>query len=177
MILRYLSASLLLVAVFLAPPVHAGPRSLGVIQPVLPCAELAQTDLTEIGGPGSRVTKAAETTSAQGIAECAVDGTLAPSIGFQLVLPTRSWTQRYLQIGCGGLCGRISMEVRAAEGCVPLEAGGFAIAATDMGHQGSEEFGRDAQKRADFAHRAQHLTALAAKKLVARFYGRAPAYS
>lgn len=59
-----------------------------------------------------------------------------------------------------------------------LAAGGFAVASTDMGHQGAGgEFGRDSQKRADFAHRAVHLTAVAAKALIRSFYGREPAYA
>jgi feruloyl esterase len=103
---------------------------------------------------------------------------LAPSIGFKVLLPTQTWTQRYLQVGCGGLCGRISIDIGAAQGCVPVAAGGFVIAATDMGHQGmSGEFGRDPGKREDFAHRAVHLTALASKKLIRTFYGRSEAYS
>jgi feruloyl esterase len=107
-----------------------------------------------------------------------VEGTLAPSIGFKVMLPTKTWTQRYLQLGCGGLCGNISLEAGAADGCAPLDAGGFVIAATDMGHQGmGGTFGRDAQKRTDFAYRAVHLTAVAAKRIIETFYGRPAAYS
>ncbi|UUE97160.1 tannase/feruloyl esterase family alpha/beta hydrolase [Xanthomonas hortorum pv. pelargonii] len=75
--------------------------------------------------------------------------------------------QRYLQIGCGGLCGSIAGNVGAADGCAPLNSGGFVLAATDMGHQDQDgAFGKDAGKRADFAYRGQHLTAVAAKALV-----------
>lgn len=134
-------------------------------------------DLTAVGGAGSRVTKAGETTS-RGIAVCSVEGTLAPTIDFRVDLPTKNWSGRYLQVGCGGLCGRVSLEVGAAEGCPVLGAGGFAIASTDMGHQGmGGEFGRDPQKRADFAYRAVHLTAVAAKALIRGFYGREPAHA
>ncbi|EGH44764.1 feruloyl esterase, partial [Pseudomonas syringae pv. pisi str. 1704B] len=49
---------------------------------------------------------------------------------------------------------------------------------TDMGHQAADEhFGDDPQKRADFAHRGVHLTALASKKLIAAFYGRKAQYA
>ena len=69
-------------------------------------------------------------------------------------------------------------QVDAAEGCAPLEAGGFVIASTDMGHQGmGGEFGQDPQKRVDFAHRAVHLTAVASKKLIRAFYGRDAAHA
>lgn len=157
-----------------APP---SVRSTEVVPATRNCAALQQLDLTLIGGVGSRVVLATEGTSG-GVPVCTVEAALAPSIGIRLVLPTRTWTQRYLQVGCGGLCGRISMEVGAAEGCMPLQTGGFALASTDMGHRADDtSWGKDAQKRADFAHRAQHLTAVAGKALVQAFYGRAPSYA
>ena len=59
-----------------------------------------------------------------------------------------------------------------------LNDGGFVMAATDMGHSGfGADWGLDAGLRADFAHRAQHITALAAKALIGQFYGQAPAFS
>ena len=89
-----------------------------------------------------------------------------------------NWTQRYLQVGCGGLCGKINLDIGAAGGCVPVSAGNFVVSSTDMGHQGmAPDFGRDPQKRVDFAYRGVHLTALAAKKLIKTYYGQAPAYS
>jgi feruloyl esterase len=144
--------------------------------PAQSCADLLRVDVTDIGGAGSRITKASETT-ASGVTYCTVEGTLAPAIGFRVQLPTNSWTQRYLQIGCGGLCGNIPNEAGAAEGCQVLNKGGFVIGATDMGHEGHENFGADPQKRADFAYRGVHLTAVASKKLIKAFYGRAEAYS
>jgi hypothetical protein len=141
------------------------------------CSELLAVDLGDFGGSGSRVTRAIQT-SEGGSSVCAVEGVLAPTIGFKVQLPVQSWTGRYLQAGCGGLCGHASLEVGAADGCAPLEAGGFVIASTDMGHQGmGGEFGQDPQKRADFAHRAVHLTALASKKLIRAFYGRDAAHA
>nr|WP_246849734.1 tannase/feruloyl esterase family alpha/beta hydrolase [Rubellimicrobium arenae] len=142
------------------------------------CGDLTGLDLAGIGGEDSRVLQAAEVTN-DGIAACSVTGRLAPAITFAVVLPTETWTQRYLQLGCGGLCGRLSLgEVGAASGCAPLAAGGFAIASTDMGHQGMDvAWGDDPRKRADFAHRAHHLTALAAKAVIQAFYGQPPAYS
>jgi hypothetical protein len=136
------------------------------------CTDLLTVDLGEVGGPGSRVRGAAEAED-RGVAVCAVEGTLAPSIGFKVQFPLTTWTGRYLQAGCGGLCGEVSLRVGAAEGCAPLAAGGFVVASTDMGHQGmGGEFGKDPLKREDFAHRGVHLTAVAAKKLIRAFYGR-----
>lgn len=151
--------------------------NLGAKAAIKKCADLASIDLTDIGGAGSKITSTKEINN-EGNQFCEAEGTLAPSIGFKVLLPVASWTQRYLQVGCGGLCGRIELEVGAADGCVPVSAGGFVIASTDMGHQGmAPDFGRDPQKRVDFAYRGVHLTALASKKLIKAFYGQAESYS
>jgi feruloyl esterase len=140
--------------------------------PARACSDLLSVDLTDVGGAGSRITRAAEARD-RGAAVCAVEGTLAPAIGFKLQLPMRGWAGRYLQVGCGGLCGQVSLRVGAADGCAALEAGGFVIAATDMGHQGmGGDFGKHPQKREDFAHRGVHLTAVASKRILRAFYGR-----
>ena len=154
-----------------------GPLPLDIVKPVMDCADLRGTDLTAIGGAGSRITATSETSS-NGIAFCSVEGTLAPSIGFRVDLPTESWSQRYMQVGCGGLCGRVSLKIGAADGCQTFADGGFALATTDMGHQGSDtDWGPDPQKRADFAYRSLHLTSQTAKTLIARFYGQAEQFS
>lgn len=152
----------------------AGLAALPVVKPVIACESLAKLDLTPVGGLGSRVTAARPDAKGQ----CEVEGTLAPAIGFKVKLPLQTWQQRYLQIGCGGLCGRVPEQVGAAEGCAPLSAGAFVTASTDMGHQGGDaDFGDDPQKRIDFAHRGVHLTAVAAKRLIEAFYGQRPAYA
>lgn len=159
-------------------PTATRPTGLAIVHPVTACADLAGFDLTAIGGAGSRITIAAETSSKAGAAVCAVEGTLAPAITFAVQLPTKTWTQRYLQIGCGGLCGSIAGTVGDADGCVPLDSSGFVLAATDMGHQDQDgSFGQNPVKRADFAHRAQHLTAVAAKALIEAFYGQPQKYA
>jgi hypothetical protein len=155
----------------------AAQEALPVVAPVRSCAALADIDLTGIGGAGSAVTSAAET-SEGGIAACTVEGTLAPAIRFQVTLPTTTWTQRYLQIGCGGLCGEVEAQPAAVDGCAVLEAGGFVTASTDMGHEGPDpSFGLDPQKREDFAFRAQHLTAEVGKALIAAYYDQPQRYA
>ncbi len=150
---------------------------LAVVKPVSACSALTGVDLNDIGGQGSRVLSASESMR-NDVAVCAVEGRLAPQINFRLELPTGTWAQRYLQVGCGGLCGNINSTVRAADGCKPLDTGAFAVASTDMGHQAADNhFGDDPQKRADFAHRGVHLTALASKKLITAFYGRKAEYA
>ncbi|WP_439839422.1 tannase/feruloyl esterase family alpha/beta hydrolase [Aeromonas caviae] len=156
----------------------ATPATLSAVAPVVACASLADIDLTTIGGTGSKIITAIETTNRRGAAICAVEGTLAPAITFAVQFPKVGWTQRYLQIGCGGLCGSIAGNVGAADDCAMLNASGFVLAATDMGHQDQDgSFGKNPVKRADFAHRAQHLTATAAKALIEKFYGQKQKYA
>lgn len=174
MFLKALGIALLLI---LPGAAFAQTANLPAVPAVSSCADLAKTDLVGIGGAGSTVTKAEETTS-DGIAVCSVEGTLAPQIHFQALLPKTTWTQRYLQVGCGGLCGSITLRTGASSGCAILTDGGFVMAATDTGHSGmGADWGLDDGLRADFAHRAQHVTALAVKALIQSFYGQAPTYS
>ena len=179
--LAALAALLLTASCNTTPPeaqsVASGGRDLAVTRATATCESLAAVDLTAIGGAGSKVT-AAKATQESGVNYCTVDAMLAPTIGLQVRLPTDTWTQRYLQTGCGGLCGNINLRVGAAEGCAVLNAGGFVVASTDMGHQGGGgTFGADPQKRIDFAYRGVHLTAVAAKALIRAYYGKAQAYS
>lgn len=169
--------NLLVLSLGLALPGVSRAAVLPVVTPAATCASLTGTDLTGIGGTGSAVTGAEETTS-DGIAVCSVTGTLAPQITFQVLLPMDSWTQRYLQVGCGGLCGNITLRSGASAGCQVLNDGGFVMAATDMGHSGNGgEWGLNEQQRDDFAYVAQHKTAQAAKALIAAFYGQPQQYS
>ncbi|MFP5304050.1 hypothetical protein R2R70_23000, partial [Cobetia sp. SIMBA_158] len=65
----------------------------------------------DIGGSGSTITSASVTTATINGAQvnfCTVKGTLAPSNSFEVALPVSSWTQRFAQLGCGGLCGTLS---------------------------------------------------------------------
>jgi feruloyl esterase len=137
-------------------------------QPAMACEMLAGQ---EIAG----LTIAAASVVAEGRASpaCHVRGTIRGSIGVEAWLPTQSWTGRYLQLGCGGLCGRIATNAPQAHGCAPWERGEFAVATTDMGHRdpSAASWGGDPDRRLDFAFRAVHLTAVAAKALVARYYG------
>lgn len=109
---------------------------------------------------------------------CVVTGTISPAISFQVNLPVSGWTQRYLQTGCGGLCGRVGIESPNRD-CAIEQAGGFAMASTDMGHSGQGGIwgASDMQTRVDFGYRGVHVTALIAKQVIAAYYGQAPAYS
>ncbi|MDE1140081.1 tannase/feruloyl esterase family alpha/beta hydrolase [Paraburkholderia tropica] len=169
-------------ALLRAAPAFADPgTTLAVVAPVQSCEALAQTKLdVAVGAAVAIETKRVNTAQGE---FCEVSGTIAPSIGFKLDLPTQKWTQRYLQAGCGGLCGQINASIGNAGDCRPALDGEFAVAATDMGHTGrmgapdEGAFAADPQKRIDFAYRANHLTALASKALMRAFYGVAPRYA
>jgi pimeloyl-ACP methyl ester carboxylesterase len=169
-----------------APATTATAAALAVVKPVIDCTQLASVDLTDIGGAGSTITSATVTTSTvngASVTLCAVKGTLAPSNTFEVALPVSTWTQRFAELGCGGLCGNLS-DPTDLEGvsfsykCPLVQEGGFVTAATDMGHTGSDQtWSTDVQKQADFAYRGQHITTLAAKKLIKAYYGQDQKYS
>lgn len=100
---------------------------------------------------------------------CRVEGMIEGNIGFELWLPAASsWNGRLLGAGVGGDAGVFNytdMSRRVGEG--------FATVTTDSGHKASQaHWMMQAKARTDYEHRAVHLTALAAKRLVARFYGK-----
>ena len=151
--------------------------SLNVVTPVASCESLLKFDLTGIGGAGSKITSAAEQT-ANGKTSCVVEGIMAPAVGFKVKLPKDAWTQRFMQLGGGGLCGMINMNIGAADGCTAVESDEFVLASTDMGHSGmGGDFGQDPQKRIDFAYRGVHITALASKALIEEYYGQPAKYA
>jgi len=144
------------------------------------CESMRSVDVTAEVGAKTSITSARTVSNGTGLF-CALAGTIAPHIGFEMHLPTSTWTQRYLQLGCGGLCGAMNLRIEHAEGCAPAEQGEFVTATTDMGHEGQSmgdgSFGADPQARIDFAYRGVHLTAVAAKALIKAFYNEPPKYA
>ncbi len=109
---------------------------------------------------------------------CAVTGHINTYIGFEILLPVSTWRQRYLQVGCGGLCGSISINPPQATGYKPLADGDFVLAAEDDGHSGNSiSWSGNAQQRVDFAYLSYHDVALVSKGLAQAFYGTSPRYS
>ena len=100
---------------------------------------------------------------------CRVEGRIEGNIGFELWLPmAAAWNGRLLGAGVGGDAGVFNyndMSRRIGEG--------FATVTTDSGHKASmAHWMMEAKARDDYEHRAVHLTAVAAKALVTRFYGK-----
>lgn len=169
-----------------AVPSEAVAETNAAIRPVRSCAELIKD--FAIPGAATHVTTATEVPASNGEpAHCEVRGTVEPAVRFQLRLPTATYTGRYLQYGCHGLCGGILPPAFPA--CAgPDDAGGdVAVAATDDGHVGEGEFpgfitdGRwaagDQAARNDYFHRAPHVVSLAAKRIIETYYGSPPKHS
>lgn len=174
-ILRWLIAT---GAMLLATQVSAN-VNLAVVKPVMDCGQLAAVNLSDKIGAKVTMTAATPLKTDKGT-YCQVKATIAPAIGVEVALPQQQWTQRFLQVGCGGLCGQINLSPANANGCAPATQGEFVVAATDMGHSGGmmdASWAEDPQKRIDFAYRANHLTAQLAKALIQAYYGQAQKYA
>jgi hypothetical protein len=109
-------------------------------------------------------------------AYCRVQGVVAPANRFEVWLPTGGCNGKLQGVGNGGLGGYIN-----SFGMVRALARGYAVAATDGGHQGSPFDGSWAlghpELVIDFGYRSVHVTTVAAKAIVEAFYGVAPARS
>ncbi|HEX6999517.1 MAG TPA: tannase/feruloyl esterase family alpha/beta hydrolase [Gammaproteobacteria bacterium] len=153
------------------------------VPPVMRCEALLAVDAVFTSADLVRLTSATVVNEAGMRPYCRVEGYIAPQIHFAVQLPTEGWNQRYLQNGCGGYCGRVASpdEVDAAAGCVPVADGAFVRAATDGGHTAPFDDGMWAvdnpQAQVDLGYRAAHELAVAAKRIIAAFYGQGPRYS
>lgn len=154
-----------------------GLADLPALKASVACENLRSADLSAAVGAKTEVLSATVGTH-DGVAYCKVRTLIAPNINSEFRLPVHGWTQRYLQTGCGGLCGVLDIHLDHAKGCVPADTHGLALGSTDMGHAsrnvGEGEFGNDPQARIDFAYRGVHLTAMLGKQLVQQYYA-APA--
>ena len=146
-------------------------------EPRLDCSELATLTLRDI------VSITATQIPAQGNvpAHCRVAGLLDPEIAFEVNLPAR-WNERFYMIGNGGLAGEAHESGnRPAQRASALEHG-FVMAMTNTGHDSTREPSgtfvlSNPQKAIDYAYRAVHLTAVTAKEIANRYYGRPVEYS
>ncbi len=154
-----------------------GPANFSKVLPVMNCADVAGLDLSGASDGSVSITSATVVTT--GAAPyCEVRGTISPANTIVLRLPTEGWTQRYVQTGCGGLCGSANIGYGVGAECQPVKDGSVASATTDMGHQGSGTpsgswAANNPQAQIDFAYRGVHVTSQVAKAIIAKFYGQA----
>ncbi len=149
------------------------------LAPRIACDELGKADISATVGAKTKIMQATETQPAGDGHYCIVTGVISPEIRFEVRLPTSGWTGRFLQTGCGGLCGMLNIDVQHAESCVPVTQRQIVLASTDMGHSGpgGQWAERNPAARADFGYRGVHLTAVASRALITAYYGRPPRYS
>jgi hypothetical protein len=102
------------------------------------------------------------------------------AIGFAINMPA-DWNGRFLYQGGGGLKGAIREPVGPqATGERPALERGFAVVATDSGHQGSGfdgSFMADQQALLNFQFLANAKTAEVTRPMVEEYYGTAPHHS
>ncbi|HUF71576.1 MAG TPA: tannase/feruloyl esterase family alpha/beta hydrolase [Gammaproteobacteria bacterium] len=144
------------------------------IAPAMSCADLAGIELPDV------IAISAGTIPAEGEvpSHCRVDGTIDPEIAFQVNLPA-TWNGRFYMVGNGGPAGQ-HPDTQAAARAQAL-AHGFAMGATDTGHDSREEpgftFGLERQKAIDYAFRAVHVTAVTAKAIADAYYAEPVRYA
>lgn len=139
------------------------------------CEQLAALDLSQDPEAPATITRAAVLPEGAGKV-CAVTGYVQPQVQFEVRLPITTWNGRYFQIGCGGFCGFVNIA-----GCGDMLAKDYVVAANNLGHVGDALrdplWGSSSDARRDYGARGTHVTALVAKRLIAAFYGKAPAFS
>lgn len=109
---------------------------------------------------------------------CRVAATLRPSsdsdIKIEVWLPVSGWNGKLQSVGNGGWAGFISYPALARG-----VADGYAAASTDTGHTGNT--GKFAlghpEKMIDFGYRSEHEMTVAAKAIIATYYGDGPRLS
>ena len=111
-------------------------------------------------------------------AHCRVAMVLTPSpdshIEMEVWLPLENWNGKFQAVGNGGWAGVISYGAMVA-----ALQNGYATASTDTGHKGGSgvfAVGHP-EKLIDFGYRSMHEMTVAAKRVVAAFYDRAPRLS
>ena len=163
-----------------SPAASVSSATLSAVSPIMDCAKLTAVEMNRQVGAKTFITSAVAVPDGTPAPYCRVNGYVEPMVKFEVRLPLTEWTQRFVQTGCGGLCGDLNIRLGNADGCYPAAHGELALASTDMGHSGGMDgkFGEeDYQLRIDFAYRGVHVTTLAAKALIAAYYGQPAKYS
>lgn len=157
-------------------------RATVAIAAVTDCAQLQSKDFSQVPGAPTVITSAAPATIS-GASYCEVKGEQAPELQFDLRLPVSTWTGRYVQEGCGGYCGAVSPGApQLATGCPAVTGNQLALATDNEGHVGASGFdalwaAQDPGMRISYAYTSEHNLALAAKAIIAAYYGQGPRYS
>lgn len=142
------------------------------------CQALTGGHFSSIADAPTEVTAANPLEATQTMpALCQVQGYVWPQVKFRLGLPARNWNGKFFEVGCNGGCGDTgSFEVPRMCG-TPLQKG-YACIAFDGGHVGEGVWAiNNLQAQVDFGYRGAHVTALAGKAIVERYYGKPAGYA
>ena len=167
------------------PAAGATCESLTSLSVVAPGSGQGRVSLAHVVAPGTFAPPAGRAGGPPGSASpfaalpafCRVALTLNPTsrsdIKAEVWLPAAGWNGKLEVVGNGGFAGTISYPAMAT-----ALAAGYAAASTDTGHTGpaANTFATE-DATIDFAYRAIHETAVAAKRVVDGFYGAAPRVS
>jgi hypothetical protein len=188
--LRHLAllALVLVAAVLPLPPAAAAIAGLPAVPAQMACtlAAFQELNLNGVADDDGQVSFTAVSlvavSSTNPAAYCSVRGVIGPGASsIVMKLPMTTWTQRYVQNGCGGECGSDNLgDPTQSSGCAPVIAGELATATTNMGHVGSEGATWIVDKPwagIDFAYRGVHVAAQVAKAVIKSFYGEPAAYA
>lgn len=173
------AAVTLVVGLLLALAPSAAVAAREALPPVIGCDELAGLDVSAVLGTTGTVTSA-EVVGAGDAAYCSVRIHAGTATEIEARMPMQTWAGRYLQLGCGGMCGAIRFGVSpAADTALALDSNTFVVAATNEGHNGASMLGggESNELRADYGYRANHWTSVAVEHLITVFYGQPADYS
>jgi feruloyl esterase len=146
----------------------------------LGCASKAAADCASLANlviDNTTITAATPMPAGGGLPEyCRVQGHVDTEIGFEIRLPA-AWNGKLYFGGNPGFAGTIPAFLAMAS----VLGRGYAIAATDTGHQGSQSDAswalNNPERQINFYYRAVHVASVAARQIVQAFYGNPPRLS
>lgn len=168
------------------PPSTTAPSARPIECAALSGLSLEGTTITSATSVTSGALEISSTTTVTNLPPfCRVQAVSRPStdsnIIFEVWLPERgNWNGRFLSTGEGGFAGTLQWTRNGLDGAMDENVRrGYATASTDTGHRNTEDWWAvgHPEKAADYLYRAKHVTTVAAKAIIAAFYGRPPSYS
>jgi feruloyl esterase len=145
------------------------------------CEELTELAVPDTEITASEVVPAGDYVDAEGTVHrdlpefCRVAATVAPSLKFEVWIPTATWNERFLGVGNGGFAGNISYSAMA-----PALAKGYATASTDTGHSKSDSTNSwisNPTQLEMWGRTSIHLMTVRAKQILSAYHGMAARYS
>ncbi|MER7606127.1 tannase/feruloyl esterase family alpha/beta hydrolase [Nocardioides sp. NPDC127503] len=145
------------------------------------CEELTELSVPDTEITASELVPAGDYVDAEGTVHrdlpefCRVAATVAPSLKFEVWLPTVTWNERFLGVGNGGFAGNISYDAMA-----PALSAGYATASTDTGHSDTDSTNSwisNPTQLEMWGRTSIHLMTVRAKQILTAFNEKAPKFS